>query len=420
MFDCTARRWFFYGGTILSTLAAAPAAAQSVDRTIADVAEAQAVETRWAAAHAPLDITFGASEVQLSVGGKIVYDDNVYNTEGQAKADVEGLITPHARWQVKAGSVALALTGDARVERYAQLTAENTVQYDIAGQAQWQPHPNIGITVDGFVGRHREMRGTLGDVVVGAPNRYDIYGGTGTLSARVGAVELTGVGGVTVLDYLPVELGGVAISQDIRSRTITTGSASVSVPVSPGLRAVLRGDYNDQAYRVDTGQNSHGYAVTLGLASAVDELISGKVGFGYLRQVYDNPTLAPVQGFTYDARITWNPSPFLTATLSGGRTIQQSPGFSQGGVLEDNVTLRLDYWPLHNLIVSLDGGYVADDFRGISRSDQRFTVDLGARYALSRVVELSFQYGHRDQASEGLFARRYAGNTLLFGVTLRR
>jgi hypothetical protein len=407
---------------IIASLACTPAAARAVDQTLADVAQAQAVSERAKMKYQPAEISLGASTLRLSVDDRILYDDNVYDAQQNRVSDALAIVAPKIAWQTRTDSFTAGLVADASIERYASLTTEDANQYKLTANGQWDTGGDITLGASGFIGRHHELRGTLGDIVVGAPSQYDNRGGTVDLGILVGPVLLQTGGGVQTLKYLPVELQGQTISEAYRDRTIYTANASANMPLSPSLRAFARGDFNAQAYQhtdASADQNSHGYAVTTGLALGLDELISGQVAIGYLAQKYADTALGTVSGITYNARLTWNPTPLVTATLNGGRTLQQSPFFAQGGVIEDSVNLQIDYWPLEKLIVSAAERMTFDDFRGINRIDRRFVSDVLLRYLLSRRLELGLQANYRDQASQGNAARPYTGASLTLDLMVR-
>ena len=42
-----------------------------------------------------------------------------------------------------------------------------------------------------------------------------------------------------------------------------------------------------------------------------------------------------IGGLAYNVRLTWNPTPLTTVTVTGARTIQQSPFANQAGILKN-------------------------------------------------------------------------------------
>lgn len=400
-----------------------PAHAQLTGQTLADVADAESVGARWRGAYDPSGIAIGAFTLNSSIEARATYDSNVYNTDAVRRSDKIFNLAPHVDLQTRSPDFDLTLRGDANIQRFASLSAENNEQYDFSADSRISLSRAAGVSLSAFHGRHSELRGTLGDIVVGAPNQYVRTGGEAGAAVDVDGIVLSATGRVEKINYLAVKLGDDTFTQDYRDRTAYTGTLRASARIGPGMRAFVSGDYNKQQYRKDIGadgQDSHGYSVLGGIDFGLTELLSGEIGVGYLEQTYRTGAVRTVGGVTYHGRVMWNVTPLVTATLSGGRTLQQSPFFNQAGIVEDNVALHVDYELLRNLILSFTEAGTFDDYRGINRRDRLYTSDVSARYLLNRGMEAGLRFNHRHQSSSGTSARPYTGTSVTVSLILKR
>ena len=417
-----------FAGPVLSVAIAfgwsAAAQSQVIGRSLANAAEADAVALRPRLAYDAAGLDLGSFLVYPSVETKLTYDDNVYDSDVDRRSDENLVISPKIRVQSQWARNSLALTAGADIQRYRALHTQNNNQYSFAADGRFDISRAVALSVDTSYGRYTEPRGSLGDVVIGGePGRYDHATAAATATAQTGDVLLTASEGVEYYNYLPIRLNDSLVSQDYQDRIAYSAGLRGDYSVGPGLRVFVSGSDNIQRYQSEFGginQNSHGISVLSGIAFGLTELISGEVGVGYLSQSYAQPSFGTVAGVTYSGKIVWNPTTLLTVTLNGNRTLQQSPLFDQAGVLEDSAGMKVDYEFLRNLLISLSGTGVIDDYRGIDRHEMLYAVDLTGQYLINRVVAIDLDINHRHESATGTLVRRYSGSSVSLGLTLKK
>jgi hypothetical protein len=409
------------GGIFLSAIT--PVHGQTAAPSLADTAEAVSVGSRSKANYDAAGISVGTFRLYTSAEGSFVYNDNVYNTQTMRLADIEAILKPHIELRSQSPDYYLDLDAQGEIDRYAKLHAEDSEQYNLGANGRFNIGQSAAFTANAFYSQLSALRGTLGDVVVGAPNQYHRLGSIADISVELNNVTLTARGSVETDKYEPVELDGASFPQSFRNDTGTSESLRASIRVGPTFRLFGEGNYNTQAYKKQSGgldRNSHGYTVLGGVEFGITALISGEIGIGYLSQTYKGPLLPHIGGVSYNAKVLWNPTPLLSATLTGGRTLEQSPFFNPAGVVEDNVSLRLDYELLRDLIIVASERFTADNYRGLDRIDHLYTTDLSARFLVSRTLELGLNVDYRHQSSNGPLARRYAGTSGMISIIVKR
>lgn len=423
---------FLRRGAVLSGLCAAavPAWAQNAapprpaSRTLADVAASEAVTARPRPDYDALGIDAGGFRLFPTLQIQAGYDDNIYNIDTDKVSDGLVRLAPRLTAQSNWSRHSLSLTGGGQFERYFDRTTENNDQYDIGAEGRLDALNTVAINGGASYARRVEPRGTLGDILVGGERiRYDLATARLSSTSAFGRLLFTAGGTFSHFNYLPVRINGTSVTQDYRDRDEATALLRADYVVGPGLRVFVSGNFNDQNYRqtfAGADQDSKGFAVLGGMVFGVNEFISGEVGIGYLKQYYRQPGLRDIGGFSYNARAIWNPTPLLTVTGTAARSIQQSPFVAQSGIVQDSVSLNLDYELLRNLIVSGTGQFVSNDYQEFSRSDRLWSLEARARYLMNRWMEATLSLNHRFQTTSNALGREYAGSNILLGITLKR
>ncbi len=425
-------RRFLRRGALLSGLCAvaSPALAQNAapprpsSRTLADVAASETVTARARPEYDAIGIAAGAFRLYPTLQVQSGYDDNIYNVDTGKVSDGLVRIVPRLDARSNWTRHSLTLSTGGQFERYFDRTTENNDQYDIQADGRLDASNTVAINGSGLYARRVEPRGTLGDILIAGDRiRYDLGMVRLSATSAFGRLLFTAGGTYSSFNYLPVRLGGVSVTQDYRDRDEATALLRADYVVGPGIRAFVSGNFNNQNYQqslAGSDQDSKGYAVLGGMVFGVNEFISGEIGIGYLKQYYGQSGLPDIGGFSYNARVIWNPTPLMTVTGTAARTIQQSPFINQSGILQDSLGVNVDYELLRSLILSASGQLVSNDYQDLNRSDRLWSLEGRARYLVNRWMEASVSVNHRFQTTSNALGREYAGSSILLGITLKR
>jgi len=109
--------------------------------------------------------------------------------------------------------------------------------------------------------------------------------------------------------------------------------------------------------------------------------------------------LRPVSGFIADANLVWQFSKETTIQFGAKSQVAEiaEPGIS--GVLRRDGTLEIDHQFQPWLIGTLITGYGQDQFTGTTRVDDRYFVDVGMLYKVSRLLQLKANVRHERTQS---------------------
>jgi hypothetical protein len=135
-------------------------------------------------------------------------------------------------------------------------------------------------------------------------------------------------------------------------------------------------------------RDSTGTAVEGGVTFALTDKLTGDAAIGYLVRQYQDAMLKPVSGFIADANLMYQFNPENTLQLGAKSQVAEIAEAGISGVLKRDVTLEYDHQFEPWLIGTLMTGYGADVFVGSTRVDNRYFVDFGMLYKVSRLLQL--------------------------------
>ncbi|HEY8572887.1 outer membrane beta-barrel protein [Phenylobacterium sp.] len=208
----------------------------------------------------------------------------------------------------------------------------------------------------------------------------------------------------------PPRQGGGTVDQSFRDRTVTTLGGRADYAVSPATAFFVdlstnKHEYDRGASATNINRDSDGYQALVGVNFELGAVTRGEIGVGYLSQSFDDPSHGDIDGFGARAQLEWFPTQLTTVTLTGTRTIEDSPVPGAAGYLSTNLGARVDHELLRNVILSGYAGWGNDDYENIGREDRRNTLGVSATYLLNRNVGLTVSFDRSKQDT-----RRGAGN----------
>jgi hypothetical protein len=135
-------------------------------------------------------------------------------------------------------------------------------------------------------------------------------------------------------------------------------------------------------------RDSTGTAVEGGVTFALTDKLTGDAAVGYLTRQYQDAMLKSVSGFIADANLMYQINPDNTLQFGAKSQVAEIAEAGISGVLKRDVTLEYDHQFEPWLVGTLMTGYGADVFVGSTRVDNRYFVDFGMLYKVSRLLQL--------------------------------
>lgn len=365
----------------------------------------------------PLGIRAGGFLVLPSVTVSETYDDNILAEPDDEESDFITLIRPRVQATSDWVRHRLGVTVGSDIGIYADNDEENFEDYFAALDGRLDIRR--GTTMDGVldVGKFHEGREDVEDVEADEVTEYFRYGGRLALSQTFNRFNVRGTGVVAWYDYDDV----AGINNDDRDRTDYDALLRLGYLVSPRVNVFTEGRYSiaDRDAEVDDDgfdRDSDGWEGRLGTAVDITAVLFGEAFVGYRYESFDDEAFDSVDGLSFGVDLTWNPTGLTTLILSGGSDIEATNQTGASGNFKTEIALSVDHELLRNLLVGGFGGYQRDDFDGIDRVDETFTVGATVTYLLNRYLSLQGSYDFSDRSSD-LDTEEFTRNRITLGLT---
>jgi hypothetical protein len=257
-----------------------------------------------------------------------------------------------------------------------------------------------------------EPRGGINSAVnISEPSEYDQFDMNFALNHRFN--QLTASVGA---EYTDVEYD--LTGQQYRDRSTWRGMGELGFEFSPGYSAFGRVIINDRDYdnaQALGSQDSDGYTFAAGISSELGNLISGDAWLGYMDQDYDDSSFQDVDGFSFGANLSWEPTTLTTVRVSAYRLIQDSATLRIGGIMTTGGGVGVDHELSRDLDLTADLDISNGDYEGSTRDDDTVSVSIGLDYQMTRKLDCSIKYAYDDRDSN-IAGQDYTDNTVTFGV----
>ncbi len=333
--------------------------------------------------------TIGAFDVfpGLSIGG--LYTSNVFADNADRHGAFAAVIRPEITVRTSSGPYQLAAYGRGDIRRFAHYTSENTEE----GLGGIEGSVAVGalssVTAGLSYGSLVDPRFSADSPVNAArPLQYDAfnaYAGATIEGASTRVILRGDVASLRFQDATSTD-GGTLFTKD-RDRTRYQGLVRLERALSPSLSLYAAGTGNRIDYSVTDAtvgtRDSTGFGVYAGSSFQATSLLRGDVRVGYIRQNFDLRGVRPLAGLGALGTLVYAPNRLWTITGHVESTIEDSGVPGSGGFLHRGGSLRADNELRRYVILSLEGGYFRDTYRGLIRRDSLPYADAGLTY-LSR------------------------------------
>lgn len=341
-----------------------------------------------------------------------LYNDNILATTTGKESDFITVLAPSFDLLSNFPQNALNVHAGTSIGRYASHSSEN---YDDAfGSVDGRYDITAGdhLTAALKAARLHEDR-TSPDAPGSAaePVKYNTYTG------RVGYVSdglrfgYEADAAVERDEYEAVPLtGGGLLPQSGRNVTSYELALRGNYTITPTYQLFVRGAGNirnhDHTVAGFPTQDSHGYRADVGVRVDLTGVTFAEGYVGYLSQDYRSSSLGTVSGLDVGGNLTWNVTTLTTVKVNAERTVQdanqQITGLAASpGYLHSFAGVSVDHELLRDLLLNGNAGYANDDFQGIDRTDNVYTIGAGAKYLLNRHLYLGASYSFQRRSSSG-------------------
>ncbi len=356
--------------------------------------------------YGPPSIRLGSFDLQPSVTGTVLYDDNIFARPAQA-SDAIFKLRPEFLLESDTSGPYLSLFGRAADSFYLDHSDEGTIDYAIGTNDRMEVARALGVGFGASYERDTEPRTSPSSPINAAePVRFNVAKAYVGGVRQFNRVRLSLSANVRDFSYDDVAaIGGGSIVERDRSHLESSLDAKAEYAVTPAASLFVeaigdRRDFRDELPGAPK-RDSRGYDLTVGSDFEVTRLVRGEFQLGYLNQRYDDSRFPTVSGLSVRGYVQYFPVSVLTLGVYGSRSVQDAEVAGSSGYLQSVAKVQADYEFLRQLILSGQVQYENDDFRGVDRSDDLLSESLSAQYLINRSVGIVLAYSHVRQRSSG-------------------
>ena len=330
----------------------------------------------------------------------IVHDSNIFRSSN-ATSDQITVVRPRVEVRSDWASHALSFVFDSEIGRHRKNSIEDYEDFGGSLNGSLELLDNTKFSASLGLKRSHSQRGEIFD-----PGNAD-----GPTISYESSVQL---GVEHKIEPLSLRLTYSGKGYDFENTATTDNGDLNRVDGLVALRAALEIDegtslfvepsYNWKTHdrTVDAAgllQDNNGFEFLAGVIWDYSSITYLEFAAGYLRQTYDDPALATIQGPSVSARVIWNPAELWTVTLNSRRTIQETATAGQSGVLVTSADVKIDYEFLYNTIVSVSASYADEETKGTSQTDTRTRYGLRIRHLFNEYFYAQFETSLTDLSS---------------------
>jgi len=391
------------------------AAAQSADPFQWDRREftGQSVRTRPRPELDPLGIRVGSFRFypSLGIGGR--YEDNVFRSPSNEKADLVATFAPKMRLNSEFSNHSIELTAEAKAHSYATQSAEDRAEFRFAAKGRYDVARGINISGGASLARQYESRTSPDQGGSQNPVAINILSANVGGERERGRVRLGADARLDRLDFAEARRAGTrtAINNDDRDRTIGRLSAEGAYAFTPGNAAYARlegnfSDYHDAQDDAGFDRDSVGAEARVGARLDFGGVTTGNVYIGYRAQRYEDNGAARLNDDSIDALIFGaeaqaNITGLTTAYGGIERSVFESTVVGSPGGQAVRGEIGADHELLRNLLLhaNLSGRWF--EFEGVQRDDVGVLFQFGASYLMNRHARVEAVLEHERNRSYG-------------------
>lgn len=362
--------------------------------------------------------------VAPSFGVAAEYDDNVFRTQNDTRADTLTRFTPALQLSSDWDNHGLNFGAGADVTRHAKLASEDADNFNINGGGfvdvtdEWR----AGLTAR--YERVQEPRGTPEDPGRSSkPPRYYLTTVTAETPYAGDPVVLRPV--FQVKDYAFIEDGTAASGDRDRAEYLLTSRAGYAVDEGTVVFVEPRLNRRRYARSVDTQgfrRDSEGYEILAGVSWDASGVTFLEAAAGYLQQRYEDPRFQTVSGPLFTASAVWNPLDVLTLTFDAGRRVEETTLENVSSSLGTSFGVGAEYEIDDNLWAAANAGWSRLDYNGVApgqsaeRRDRISSYGLGLNYLISPNMRSGLSWAHASRKSN-IDGIDYTSNRYVASIT---
>lgn len=383
---------------------------------------AERIADRDRAAWDPLGIRAGNYLIFPSAGATVVYDNNIFASNLDRKADFRSELTPSVVFKSQLPRHVLDLSLGGKIVNYLNNPDQDYASgfADAKGALHFDAAHTLSASLLTAL-EHEERQDVSASHFAKEPvpiwhNRASVG-----ITRDVGRLYGTLSGAYESWQFSDIaSTAGGILEQGFRDTDVWSGQVKAGYRFSPGFDIVGRARVlrmlNEGNGRVS--RSGLGYEFVTGVSLQTSPLLRWTLLGGWGMREFDQADLANVQSFLAEGQVQWLVTQQMTFYGTLSRAISDEISANGGGIVESKLEARLQYELWRNLILTVSGSAAIDEFQGVSRTDHVYSGGLGLEYVMNKNWLFTFGYEHqlRDSSDDAFAMTR---DKISIGAKLR-
>lgn len=358
-----------------------------------------------------------------TIGTTVLFDDNIYATNKNRTADVRFELVPVVRAKSQLPRHILDFAVGAKLTKYAKHDELDTGDafFSADGALHFDHAHTLAVSVLSAL-EHEDRAAP--EAPRNAIEKTQVFHNRAVVGLKRDAGRMYTSFSATAerWDFQDVKArNGSTIDQDGRDTQVLSAQSMFGYRLSPGfeLQAKLRSLRQTYTDTPVLDYTATGYEAMAGIAAEINPLLRWRVLGGYGIRDYDSANLATAGSSLLEAEIQWLPTQLMTLYATARRAYAEGRSEDgSGGRLDNQVSAKVDYEVLRNLVFTLGGEYRESEFLGETRRDRVTTGRIGFDYYHTKNWLFSMSYEHQNQRSN-VEEDNLTRNRIWFGTKLR-
>jgi hypothetical protein len=331
--------------------------------------------------------------------------DNVFQTPGATKSDVNLQAAPAIKIVSEWSQHLLEFYGRLSAERYADFSSENVTDWELGAKGRLDIQRGSAASAEIFDSVGHEGRsspnspGNIAELV-----RYSLFHVGGSISVQPNHLRMLFAAEHNRYSYDATRLnGGGFLNNSDRDRDEFRLRGRVSLELAEGYLAFAEAAFDTRDFdrtfdRTGVNRDSNGLNLNAGLEFALVEFLQGEAFIGHLDRQFETP-LRDFSGFNYGATLKWLATPLTTVRLDAARVLNDTTVAGASIADDRSIGLGIDHELRRNVIIQASLARVDSEFVGIAREDESIEGRLGAIYLIDRNLSANAGYERRERDS---------------------
>ncbi len=358
-----------------------------------------------------------------TIGTAVLFDDNIYATNKNRVSDVRFELVPVVRAKSQLPRHILDFAVGAKLTKYAKHDEldTNDATFTADGALHFDHAHTLAVSVLSAL-EHEDRAAP--EAPRNAVEKTQVFHNRAIVGLKrdSGRMYANFSAKVERWDFEDVKArNGSTIDQDGRDTQILSAQTLFGYRLSPGFELQTKLRTLRQTYSGSPALDftATGYEAVAGVAAQLNPLLRWRLLGGYGIRDYDNAKLTTAGHSLLEAEVQWLPTQLMTIYATARRAY--SEGISDDGVggrIDNELSVKVDYEVLRNLVFTLGGEYRESEFLGDSRRDRVTTGRVGFDYHHTKNWLFSMNFEHQNQQSN-VDEDNLTRNRLWFGTKLR-